>query len=155
MGSFSLKGPHDPMKFREEILRERLVEDPDDAMALALLSTRLYLRGRRDEALAHARRAVAIDPDNAYAHYALSCALIAAGSNRRRTILDAMHAANRAISLGHKHVSYYIQLVYLNYLRVHTSSGRRHAVRGLEAVEHAARLDPLNARCAGLTEAGE
>ncbi|HXH23411.1 MAG TPA: O-antigen ligase family protein [Dehalococcoidia bacterium] len=70
----------------------RLVERwPSDARARSDLAIALQSTGAREEALAHARRAVAQEPDNAYARTALGFALLAP---------DTAAQARRELALG-------------------------------------------------------
>lgn len=66
------------LKFNEaeKELRLHLAGSPADSQAHAALSTVLLKLGDEKEARAEAGRAIGLDPDNAYAHYALAQALL-------------------------------------------------------------------------------
>jgi tetratricopeptide (TPR) repeat protein len=62
-----------------ESIRAELADRPDDPDYLVLLAEALSQEGRTDEAMDNYRRAVAMDPANSAAHYALGSLLVADG----------------------------------------------------------------------------
>jgi tetratricopeptide (TPR) repeat protein len=94
----------------ERILEKALVRAPDDPRVLTLLGNVYFARDRRAEAVAHYRRAIQLDDDNADAYLGLGTALEAAGE------LDAAEEALQSALLHapkNAAVMYRLGTVYL------------------------------------------
>ncbi len=122
----------------EKEARGALAEDPDDALAHAVLALCLGDLKKFKEGLREARRAVELMPDNPATHYVLS----------RTFILDdqygkALTAIEEALRLEPEDAAYHAVLAAIKH-------DEEKWKESLAATEVGLRLDPENAECANI-----
>jgi tetratricopeptide (TPR) repeat protein len=122
----------------ENELRIELIEEPDNALALALLGLCLAELRRPDEALHAAHRAVHLAPDLAFAHYALADVL-----HDREELKDARAAAAEALRLDPETPDYYALLAGVEF-----KQGRW--LEALDASERGLAVDAEHVGCLNL-----
>lgn len=123
----------------EVLLRRALATDPEDPSLHAAIAQVLLLQERAEEALGHARRAVALAPEVAFAHALLSTVL-STDLRRRR---DAVDAARTAVRLDPEEPFAHLTLA-------RASLRSRWFPEALDAAERAVALDPEDADAHGL-----
>ncbi len=119
----------------ETHLRERLVKQPNDARAHALLAYVLARQERSAEALEEANRAIHLNPTLPYAYYVKSGALL--NLNRVQQALDAIH---EAVRLRPDYAPYHARrsAIYIAQKKWH---------KAIRAAEEGLRHDPENVQC--------
>lgn len=122
----------------EEMLRQALAEDPQDAYALSLLAITLSEQRRFGDAVQSAQRAIGLAPDDPFCHYAMASVL-----EDLEKYDDALKAIETAIRLEPNRPSYYARLssIYLS---------KRDWKKALQAAEAGRALEPENIACANL-----
>ena len=117
--------------------REALSSDPDDATVLSLLSLGLSHVNEPSQAVEAARRAVGVDPELGFAHYALGRALL--GSD---DVTGAERAARESLRLDADSDAYA--------LLGQVFTRQRRWADALEAAEQGLELDAEHVACANL-----
>lgn len=119
----------------EQELRKSLAEDPEEAVAHALLAFCLGQQDRLQEADGSARQAIALAPDEPYCHYALGWI-----SLQRKDLKTARQAVEQAIRLDPEKSDYHglHALIYLQ--------GQRWR-EALDAANEGLTHDPANQEC--------
>lgn len=126
----------------EREYRLALAEDPDDSDAHALLALVLAEQEpRRAEALAEARAAIGLAPDDPFPHYAEAQVHLEA-----ERWAEAERAAQEAIRIDPDGADYYVVLAA-------AFVGRRRWQQGLEAADEALAIDPHHSGAANLRAA--
>ncbi|MBI5961169.1 MAG: tetratricopeptide repeat protein [Chloroflexi bacterium] len=124
-------------RFREaeESLRQVLAQDPQDALAHALLSSALSGQDKYVEALSEAQQAIRLAPNVAHSHYTLALALIGA-----KRLDEAVRATQEALRLDPVDPEYYylLSLIHLQ---------KADLLRALDAAEQGLRHDPQHEGC--------
>lgn len=121
----------------EPLVKRGLEADPDSPFGHALLALCLHHQDR-DGAVAEAREAVALGPDQPFCHYVLGMVLLKA-----RKVPEAEAAARSALELDPENESH---LALLGHVRV---AQKRHA-EALALVEQGLRVDPNDLNCLNL-----
>lgn len=139
------QGRHD---LAEDELRASLREDPQDALAHALLSLTLVERDRADEGEQEARLAIAGAPDVALCHYALASSLQARGKLR-----ESEAAIGQALQLDPQDADAWALLAASHF-------GQRRWAMARTMAERALQIDPehvgaLNLRARALAQEGD
>ncbi|HRX86732.1 MAG TPA: tetratricopeptide repeat protein [Phycisphaerae bacterium] len=119
----------------EQELRLALSQDPNDALAFALLAMCLAERERFKEATEAAHRAIELAPDDAFAHFALACVL-----NDRQRPKEAEVAAREAIRLNAEEPRYHGMLAI-------TLAQQERWQDALQVAEFGLQLDPEHVMC--------
>ncbi len=120
----------------EKELRQSLVDEPDDALAHAVLAICLTRLRRPGMALREAELALGCDPEQPFVHYAKSIVEAA-----RNCFDDAQQSILQAIGLDPYSTTYFAQLS-----RIHLD---QHAwAHALEAADRGLALDPEDPQCA-------
>jgi tetratricopeptide (TPR) repeat protein len=117
--------------------REALAAEPDDATVLSMLSLGLLHVNEPLQAVETARRAVGVDPELGFAHYALGSALL--GSD---DVTGAERAARESLRLDADSDAYA--------LLSQVFTRQRRWADALEAAEQGLELDPEHVACANL-----
>ncbi len=122
----------------EQELRARLVQQPEDPVAHALLALCLSYQDKYEEASAEAGRAVHYGPDLAFPHYAMGSVLL-----RRNRFAEAEASVREAIRLDPYDADHFSLLAGIHLEQRRWSQALDAATRGLE-------LDPEHAQCKNL-----
>lgn len=95
---------------------------------LSMLSFALELSGRYDEALAAADRAVALEPDNSWAHHTMAHAYLKTGAiEKGRAVLEGFEDVWRAAGpVVHSHNFWHLALMHLENLEPDAAYGFLH-----------------------------
>jgi tetratricopeptide (TPR) repeat protein len=117
--------------------RESLASDPEDAVALSLLSLGLSNLDQPAQAVEAGRRAVGVDPELGLAHYALASALLS-----HDDVAGAERAARESLRLDADSGAYA--------LLSQVFTRQRRWDQALEAAEQGLELDPEHVGCANL-----
>lgn len=129
-------------------LRQLLAEEPNHAMAHALLGLCAARRQQFREALAEAQQAVHLAPDESFSHFALACVLT--DSNRLR---EGEAAIREAIRLFPADPDYFARLAEICYAQRRWQDAREAAEQGLQfEAEH---VQCVNLRAMALVNLGE
>ncbi len=120
----------------EDLLRQQLAADPNDATAHAYLGLVLLARNQGEEATREAELAVHLSPEFSYAHYALAYTLY-----HRDRPNEALAAVEEAIRLSPENASYAALLSEIHYDREDWRASLAAAERGLQT-------DPGHVLCA-------
>jgi len=122
----------------EEVLAALIDEEPDDSWARSLRALCLVELGRRDEALAEARTAVALDAKSSFSLWTLGSILC-----ERRQLDDAMAIARRGVELHPQEPHFRGLMAHIHALRGEWKATRAAAEVGLQ-------LDPDDEVCRNL-----
>lgn len=122
----------------EEQLRLALAQEPQDALAHALMAQCLCEREKFDEAQQEVQQSIHLAPDLPYAHYAHARLLVA-----RNRFKEAAAAAQEAIRLAPEDPDYYALLSLVHYNLRNWPAALQNAEQGLQ-------LDAEHTGCANL-----
>jgi tetratricopeptide (TPR) repeat protein len=122
----------------EQVLRRHLGQDPEDALAMALLAICLSERKQHKEAIESARKAIALEPDSAFQYSTLARCLSHADQHN-----EALEAIGQAIELDPENETHYA-------IQASILLGRRRWPEALEAAEKGLAIDPEDETCQNL-----
>lgn len=122
----------------EQELRARLVQQPEDPVAHALLALCLSYQDKHEAASAEAGQAIHYGPDHAFPHYAMGTVLL-----RRNRFAEAEASAREAIRLDPYDADHFSLLASIHLAQRRWRQALDASTQGLE-------LDPEHAQCKNL-----